>query len=216
MDSSVLSLLIIEINVLDRISQCKLICSVILFLFMHLMRENIFLGVRDIPCNYWAQHSNQQEKKTVIAIKIKWHFYRLILNLINNLSKILTLHHTQFSRTCTKRSMMLKYHHLITDAMIKHDGYCISEIQYQEATEIQIQVCVELSPSLIVIPDLLSILIPPQPSWMKITRLFRIGSLPTSMTQVKDIPRWKSKLIEYFDIKQFIGTCCTLIYRFMM
>ena len=52
MDSSVLSLLIIEINVLDRISQCKLICSVILFLFMHLMRENIFLGVRDIPCNY--------------------------------------------------------------------------------------------------------------------------------------------------------------------
>ena len=51
MYSSVLSLLIIEINVLDRISQCKLIFSEILFLFMHLMRENIFLGVRDVPCN---------------------------------------------------------------------------------------------------------------------------------------------------------------------
>ena len=45
--------------------------------------------------------------------------------------------------------------------MLKHDGYCISEIQYQQAIGIQMQVCVELSPSIIVIPDILSILIPP-------------------------------------------------------
>ena len=87
----------------------------------------------------------------------------------------------------------LKYYHLITDAMLKHDGYCISEIciseiciseiciseiyisdlicisenciseiQYQQATRIQMRVCVELSHSLIVILDLLFTLIPPQ------------------------------------------------------
>ena len=38
---------------------------------------------------------------------------------------------------------------------------CISEIQYQQATRIQMRVCVELSHSLIVILDLLFTLIPP-------------------------------------------------------
>ena len=126
-----------------------------------------------------------------MALRINRHFYHLILNPFHNLSQILTLHLTQFSRNCTRRSMMysatttkleilvnrkiiilfcftalkinqLKFHHLGTDTILKHDGYCISEIQYQKAIGIQMQVCVELSPSIIVIPDILSILIPPQ------------------------------------------------------
>ena len=56
----------------------------------------------------------------------------------------------------------------MTDAMLKHDGYCISEIQYQQATRIQMRVCVELSHSLFVILDLLFTLIPP---WQAILNL---------------------------------------------
>ena len=48
----------------------------------------------------------KKKKKTLIALRINWYFYHLILNPINNVSQILALHQTQFSRTCTWRSMM--------------------------------------------------------------------------------------------------------------
>ena len=45
--------------------------------------------------------------------------------------------------------------------MLTFHGHCISEIQYQQATGIQMRVWVELSYSLTVINDLIFILIPP-------------------------------------------------------